>query len=98
MSAKHPNSDALRALADWMDENGHELSVLGVSVDLVQETPEAFGAFIKATAAAVDSSLQHVIFARGQACGLSIHCSAMRDKVGTKRVVAREEYVFGEQA
>lgn len=92
MSAgKHPSSDGLRKLADWLDQNDTGLSshfVIGCA--LAEETPELFAWLVRETGANLETSYNGTVFADGKLFGISVGFYAAKAKVGAVRKVVRE--------
>lgn len=92
MSAgKHPSSDGLRKLADWLDDQDvARVGGLNVGFWLTNETPELFSEMVRATGAKIDASLTNTVFASGALFGISVGFYAAKAKVGAVRKVVRE--------
>lgn len=98
-STKHPSSDALRQIADWLDQNGGSLKTATVSFWTERLTPETF-AELRARIGEhkiVDASGHYPQLLRDFG-GANLQVFFSRDEVGTKRVVTREEFVIEEPA
>lgn len=84
---KHPSSDGLRKLADWLDANPGLIEVNEIPVQLMNKTPDGFAKAVDALRAKVDDDrARRVVFVAAQLHGLDIRMCELREKVGQKVV------------
>lgn len=98
MSA-HPISANLRELADWLDEHPEvDLGVTGFYAWLKTETPESFSAAVKAIGVEPNLSETYSVTIKRNFGSVLFHLSALKEKIGKKRIVLREveEFVIGD--
>lgn len=101
MATKHPDSDKLRRLADWLDEHtGMPASVSRVVFNLDSETAANFRIFGVLTGLEANLEDSHFASYKGYVAGCRIYLSAFKPSIGTKRTVVREveEFVIGDAA
>lgn len=91
VKAKHPSSDGLRKLADWLDQNGSNLvgpQFLGMQ--FVRPSPEALADFVRLTGAKVRKSGYSWVDVHTTIGGIPVSLSPRTETVAPIRKVMRE--------
>lgn len=92
---KHPNSDALRHIADWLDQSGAYLTAVGVHFKLTDESPATFSLAVGDINGRVDASMDHTVFVHGKLFEMAAILISEKSRVGREKSVTRNEFVIG---
>lgn len=87
---RHPSSDGLRALADWLDQRGGNLAVDYVGADFKEPSPEALAQFVELTGAIAKESGYSWVNVVADICGVRVRMTPYAKSVATVRKVMRE--------
>ena len=98
MSNKHPSSDGLRKLADWLDEHGGNVRDVTAGGWMKAETPEALAILRRDAGGEIAGTSDRFPHLRTEFAGVSARLYFDKEKVFTRRVVEREEFVPPEAA
>jgi hypothetical protein len=88
--AKHPSSDGLRALADWLDEHGQSIGVFYAALEFTEPSPTALADFVRRTGAKVKATGYSWLNVSGEIGGIQIQMTPSMEKVAPIRKVMRE--------